>query len=114
MYIHVYNFRVVEVWRYIAYVTYNICIYKGSFEKLSLIKTFNKYWIIWIATTPSSVEIGNAYPKNSNGILIAIIANILIERAGISTWYNFGTQFFNKGFVAMKAVGALSCLWLGD
>ena len=45
-------------------------------------------------------------------LFIAIIANVLIEKAGISTWYNFGSQFVSKGFKAIQEVGWLSCFWL--
>ena len=45
-------------------------------------------------------------------LLIAIIANVIVSRLGISTWYDFGPKFFDKGFVAMKEAGVLSCVWL--
>ena len=45
-------------------------------------------------------------------LLIAIIANVIVAKFGISTWYDFGTDFFNKGFVALKEVGFFSSPWL--
>lgn len=45
-------------------------------------------------------------------LLVAIIANVLVGKLGLSTWYDFGPRFFNKGFVAMKEAGVFSCLWL--
>ena len=45
-------------------------------------------------------------------LLIAIIANVIIGKIGLSTWYDFGSQFFKRGFVVIKEVGFLSSLWL--
>ena len=45
-------------------------------------------------------------------LLIAIIANVIIGKIGLSTWYDFGPDFFIKGFEAMKEVGFYSCIWL--
>jgi hypothetical protein len=45
-------------------------------------------------------------------LLIAIIANIIVGRLGISTWYDFGPQFFKRGFIVMKDVGFFSSVWL--
>jgi hypothetical protein len=45
-------------------------------------------------------------------LLIAIIANIIVGRLGISTWYDFGPQFFKRGFIVMKEVGFFSSVWL--
>ena len=45
-------------------------------------------------------------------LLIAIFANVIIEKIGLSTWYNFGPDFFKKGFEAMNEVGFYSCIWL--
>ena len=45
-------------------------------------------------------------------LLIAIITNIIVGRLGISTWYDFGPQFFKRGFIVMKEVGLLSSVWL--
>ena len=45
-------------------------------------------------------------------LLIAIIANIIIGKIGLSTWYDFGPQFFKRGFVVMGEVGVISCIWL--
>ena len=45
-------------------------------------------------------------------LLIAIIANVIVDRIGLSTWYDFGPKFFNKGFIAMKDAGILNCVWL--
>ena len=45
-------------------------------------------------------------------LIIAIIANIIVSKIGLSTWYDFGPEFFKRGFLAMKEVGFLSCLWL--
>jgi hypothetical protein len=45
-------------------------------------------------------------------LIIAIIANVIVGKLGISTWYDFGSQFFSKGFPIMKEVGFVNCLWL--
>tara|TARA_B100000927_G_scaffold52555_1_gene39590 strand:- start:287 stop:523 length:237 start_codon:yes stop_codon:yes gene_type:complete len=45
-------------------------------------------------------------------LIIAIIANVIIGKVGLSTWYDFGPQFFKRGFVVVKEVGFLSSLWL--
>ena len=45
-------------------------------------------------------------------LLIAIIANIIIGKIGLSTWYDFGPQFFKNGFIAIKEVGLYSSIWL--
>lgn len=45
-------------------------------------------------------------------LMIAIIANVIIAKVGLSTWYDFGPQFFKRGFVVVKEVGLLSALWL--
>tara|TARA_Y100001954_G_C15688019_1_gene541252 strand:- start:614 stop:850 length:237 start_codon:yes stop_codon:yes gene_type:complete len=45
-------------------------------------------------------------------LMIAIIANVIIGKVGLSTWYDFGPQFFKRGFVVLKEVGLLSALWL--
>ena len=45
-------------------------------------------------------------------LLIAIITNIIVGRLGISTWYDFGPQFFKRGFIVMKEVGLFSSVWL--
>ena len=45
-------------------------------------------------------------------LMIAIIANVIIGKVGLSTWYDFGPQFFKRGFVFVKEVGLLSALWL--
>lgn len=45
-------------------------------------------------------------------LLIAIIANVIIGKIGLSTWYDFGPDFLKKGFEAMKQVGFYSCIWL--
>ena len=45
-------------------------------------------------------------------LLIAIFANVIIGKIGLSTWYDFGPDFFKKGFKAMKEVGFYSCIWL--
>ena len=45
-------------------------------------------------------------------LMIAIIANVIIGKAGLSTWYDFGPQFFKRGFVVVKEVGFFSTLWL--
>tara|TARA_B100001248_G_scaffold128576_1_gene96359 strand:- start:1514 stop:1750 length:237 start_codon:yes stop_codon:yes gene_type:complete len=45
-------------------------------------------------------------------LMIAIIANVIIGKVGLSTWYDFGPQFFKRGFVVVKEVGILSALWL--
>ena len=45
-------------------------------------------------------------------LLIAIITNIIVGRLGISTWYDFGPQFFKRGFIVLKEVGFFSSVWL--
>ena len=45
-------------------------------------------------------------------LLIAIIANVIVGKIGLSTWYDFGPQFFKRGFVVIKEVGFLSSIWL--
>jgi len=45
-------------------------------------------------------------------LLMAIITNIIVGRLGISTWYDFGPQFFKRGFIVMKEVGLFSSVWL--
>ena len=45
-------------------------------------------------------------------LLIAIIANVLVDKIGLSTWYDFGPNFFSDPFDSIKNVGFFSCLWL--
>ena len=45
-------------------------------------------------------------------LIIAILANTLISKIGISTWYDFGPDLFEKRFLAIKEAGFLNCLWL--
>ena len=45
-------------------------------------------------------------------LLIAIVANLVVGKLGLSTWYDFGPEFFKRGFPVMKEVGLLNCLWL--
>lgn len=45
-------------------------------------------------------------------LLIAIIANVIVGRLGLSTWYDFGPEFFKRGFVVIKEVGFFSAIWL--
>ena len=45
-------------------------------------------------------------------LLIAIAANLVVGKFGLSTWYDFGPEFFKRGFPVMKEVGLLNCLWL--
>jgi hypothetical protein len=45
-------------------------------------------------------------------LFIAIIANVIIGKIGLSTWYDFGPQFFKRGLVVIKEVGFLSSIWL--
>ena len=45
-------------------------------------------------------------------LLIAIIANLIIGKVGLSTWYDFGPQFFKRGFIVIKEVGFFSTMWL--
>ena len=45
-------------------------------------------------------------------LLSAIIANVIIGKIGLSTWYDFGPQFFKNGFIAIKEVGLYSSIWL--
>lgn len=45
-------------------------------------------------------------------LLIAILANVIVSRFGIATWYDFGPKFFSKGFNAVINLGALNIVWL--
>ena len=45
-------------------------------------------------------------------LLIAIIANVLVDKMGLSTWYDFGTDFFKDPINSIKEVGFFSLLWL--
>ena len=45
-------------------------------------------------------------------LLIAIIANVIVEKIGLSTWYDFGPQFFKRGFIVINEVGLFSVIWL--
>ena len=45
-------------------------------------------------------------------LMIAIIANVVIGKVGLSTWYDFGPQFFKRGFIVIKEVGFFSTIWL--
>ena len=45
-------------------------------------------------------------------LLIAIIANLIISKIGLSTWYDFGPEFFKSGWPTIKKAGFLNCLWL--
>ena len=45
-------------------------------------------------------------------LLIAIIANVIVGKIGLTTWYDFGPQFFKRGFIVIKEVGFLSTMWL--
>lgn len=45
-------------------------------------------------------------------LLIAIIANVVVGKLGILTWYDFGPQFFKRGFSVINEVGFLNILWL--
>ena len=45
-------------------------------------------------------------------LMIAIIANVIVGKVGLSTWYDFGPQFFKRGFLVVKEVGFFSTLWL--
>jgi len=45
-------------------------------------------------------------------LLIAIIANVIVGKIGLSTWYDFGPQFFKRGFIVIKEVGFFSTMWL--
>ena len=45
-------------------------------------------------------------------LLIAIIANVIIGKIGLSTRYDFGPQFIKRGFIVIKEVGFFSIIWL--
>tara|TARA_B100001758_G_scaffold247877_1_gene268006 strand:+ start:20176 stop:20412 length:237 start_codon:yes stop_codon:yes gene_type:complete len=45
-------------------------------------------------------------------LLIAIIVNVIVGKFGISTWYDFGPQFFKRGFLVIKEVGLFNIIWL--
>ena len=38
--------------------------------------------------------------------------NVIVGKLGVSTWYDFGPNFYQKGFTAIKEAGFISCLWL--
>ena len=45
-------------------------------------------------------------------LIIAIVANVVAEKIGISTWYDFGSQFFNQDSLTFKEIGVINLLWL--
>ena len=45
-------------------------------------------------------------------LIIAIIANVIAGKIGLSTWYDFGPDFFIQGFPIIKEVGVINFLWL--
>ena len=45
-------------------------------------------------------------------LLIAIIANVLVDKMALSTWYDFGPDFFKDPINSIKEVGFFSLLWL--
>ena len=45
-------------------------------------------------------------------LLIAIIANVLVGKLGLNTWYDFGPDFFKNPISSIKEVGLFSFLWL--
>ena len=45
-------------------------------------------------------------------LFVAIIANIIAEKLGLSTWYDFSFQLSKRGWTVIKEVGLLSGLWL--
>ena len=45
-------------------------------------------------------------------LFIAIIANIIAEKLGLSTWYDFSYQLAKRGSAVIKEVGLLSGFWL--
>lgn len=45
-------------------------------------------------------------------LIIAIIANVIAGKIGLSTWYDFGPDFFRQGFPIIKEVGVVNFLWL--
>ena len=45
-------------------------------------------------------------------LLVAIVANVIVGKLGILTWYDFGPRFFQKGLIVMKEVGLLNSVWL--
>ena len=36
----------------------------------------------------------------------------IVGKLGLSTWYDFGPQFFKRGLIVIKEVGILSSVWL--
>ena len=46
-------------------------------------------------------------------LLIAIIANVIVGKLGVSTWYDFGPQFFKRGLIEAKIFGAFFFPLLG-
>tara|TARA_B100000902_G_scaffold13304_1_gene16187 strand:- start:2627 stop:2863 length:237 start_codon:yes stop_codon:yes gene_type:complete len=45
-------------------------------------------------------------------LFIAIIINILINKIGLMNWYDFISDFFNRGIIVVKQAGFLNCIWL--
>ena len=45
-------------------------------------------------------------------LLTAIIANVVIGKISICSWYEFGPRFFRKGLVTILEVGLLNSIWL--
>lgn len=45
-------------------------------------------------------------------LLIAIFVNIVVSKLGLSTWYDFGPQFFRNGLSEIKVVGFINFFWL--
>ena len=45
-------------------------------------------------------------------LIIAIIANVIAGKIGLSTWYDFGPDFFRQGFPIIKEAGFINCIWL--
>ena len=44
--------------------------------------------------------------------MIAVLANIIVDRIGLISWYDFAPKFFKNPIIAVKEARFLSLLWL--
>ena len=45
-------------------------------------------------------------------LVIAITANIMVVKIGLTTWYDFGHHFLKRGFKAITDIDFFSLIWL--
>jgi len=45
-------------------------------------------------------------------LVVAIIANIIIAKIGLLSWYDFLNQLNEKGNSALKSIGVIDYVWL--